>query len=94
MQEFTSPETEWRFNSPAAPHMGGSWERLIQTVKRNLEQIVGSRRPNDEELRNALIEVESILNARPLTHVPVDAESAPALTPNHFILGTSNGKNH
>ncbi|XP_039451578.1 uncharacterized protein LOC120430530 [Culex pipiens pallens] len=91
MQEFTTVETEWRFIPPAAPHMGGSWERLIQTVKRNLEEIVGNRRPNEEELRNALIEVEGVLNARPLTHVPVDAESAPALTPNHFLLGSSNG---
>lgn len=91
MQEFTSPQTSWCFNPPASPHMGGSWERLIQSVKKNLGEIVGSRRPSDEELRNAVIEVEGVLNARPLTDIPVDDESAPALTPNHFLLGSSDG---
>ncbi|XP_053685689.1 uncharacterized protein LOC128735222 [Sabethes cyaneus] len=81
-----------RFNCQhSAPHMGGSWERLVQSVKRNLSEMKLPTRPTDEELRNALIEVEGILNARPLTHVPVEDEAAPALTPNHWLLGSSDG---
>ncbi|XP_055523265.1 uncharacterized protein LOC129717404 [Wyeomyia smithii] len=90
-QEFVSSETSWRFNPPAAPHMGGSWERLIQYVKRTLSELHLSPRPSDEGLRNALIEVEGILNARPLTHVPIEDEASPALTPNHWLLGSSDG---
>ncbi|XP_062701742.1 uncharacterized protein LOC134285262 [Aedes albopictus] len=90
-QEFVSSTTSWSFNPPAAPHMGGSWERLVQSVKRTLSELKPSPRPNDEELRNALIEVEGILNARPLTHVPIEDEAAPALTPNHWLLGSSDG---
>lgn len=90
-QEFTASNTSWHFNPPAAPHMGGSWERLVQSVKRTLSELKLSPRPTDEELRNALIEVEGILNARPLTHVPVEDEAAPALTPNHWLLGSSDG---
>ncbi|XP_062711167.1 uncharacterized protein LOC109417082 [Aedes albopictus] len=82
---------EVTFNPPASPHMGGSWERLIQSVKRNLIEVLHARRPSDEELRNALTEIEGVLNARPLTHVPIDDEAAPALTPNHFLLGSSDG---
>ncbi|XP_055590061.1 uncharacterized protein LOC129742214 [Uranotaenia lowii] len=90
-QEFITTETSWKFNVPGSPHMGGSWERLVQSVKRVLAEMKVARRPTDEELRNALTEIEGILNSRPLTHVAVDHESEPALTPNHFLLGTSNG---
>ncbi|XP_055633341.1 uncharacterized protein LOC129773720 [Toxorhynchites rutilus septentrionalis] len=90
-KEFTTASTSWRFNPPATPHMGGSWERLVQSVKRNLTEILRSRRPTDEELRSALTLIEGVLNSRPLTEVPVDNESEPALTPNHFLLGSSDG---
>ncbi|XP_062542409.1 uncharacterized protein LOC134210371 [Armigeres subalbatus] len=90
-REFVTPDTEWQFNPPAAPHMGGSWERLIRTIKTNLMAIQPVHKPTDKVLRNLLIEVEGIINSRPLTHVPLDNDSEPALTPNHFILGSSDG---
>ncbi|XP_065094846.1 uncharacterized protein LOC135715533 [Ochlerotatus camptorhynchus] len=88
MKEFTSSGIEWVFNPPLSPHMGGSWERLIRTVKKNLMVVCSSKRPSDEVLRNLLTEVENTVNSRPLTHVPIDEDSAPALTPNHFLLGS------
>ncbi|XP_065094740.1 uncharacterized protein LOC135715349 [Ochlerotatus camptorhynchus] len=91
MKEFTSSGIEWVFNPPLSPHMGGSWERLIRTVKNNLMVVCSSKRPSDEVLRNLLIEVQNTVNSLPLTHVPIDEDSAPALTPNHFLLGSSNG---
>ncbi|XP_058828066.1 uncharacterized protein LOC131687975 [Topomyia yanbarensis] len=91
VQEIVSPNTEWCFIPPASPHMGGSWERLIQSVKRNLEQIRPRCYLSDEVLRNQLIEIEGTINSRPLTHVPADDPDAPVLTPNHFILGSSSG---
>lgn len=91
MKEFTTAETEWVFNPPLAPHMGGSWERLIRSVKRNLLAVCSTKVLSDEVLRNLLIEIENVVNSRPLTHVPVDEDSGPALTPNHFLVGSSNG---
>ncbi|XP_062703670.1 uncharacterized protein LOC115259000 [Aedes albopictus] len=91
MKEFITVDTAWSFNPPLAPHMGGSWERLIGSVKRNVQTINPPRNPTDEVLRNLLTEIENIINSRPLTHVPVDDDCAPALTPNHFLLGSSNG---
>ncbi|XP_062549933.1 uncharacterized protein LOC134214627 [Armigeres subalbatus] len=90
-KEFTTPTMSWHFNPPASPHMGGCWERLIQSVKRNLTEVLKTKRPSDEELRSTLIQIESTLNSRPLTEVPVDQESEVALTPNHFLLGSSDG---
>ncbi|XP_062538374.1 uncharacterized protein LOC134206663 [Armigeres subalbatus] len=91
IREITSQHTEWTFLPPASPHMGGAWERLVQTVKVNLQRMLPTRRPTDEVLRNTLAEVENLINSRPLTHVPVDDPEAPVLTPNHFILGSSSG---
>lgn len=88
--EFTNSNIEWTFNPPSAPHMGGSWERLVQSVKKVLVQIKPSRTPSDELLRSLLIEVEAVVNARPLTYIPTDHDEE-ALTPNHFLFGSSNG---
>ncbi|XP_058838795.1 uncharacterized protein LOC131694256 [Topomyia yanbarensis] len=88
---FTTGSTRWNFNPPASPHMGGSWERLIQSVKKGLMQIKPQRLPTDEIFRNMLMEIEMVVNSRPLTYVAADNESLSALTPNHFLLGTSNG---
>lgn len=85
-------EIEWRFNPPAAPHMGGSWERLVGSVKRILVQTMPSRNPTDELLHAYLIEAEHTVNSRPLTFVSLETTDDEALTPNHFLLGSSNGR--
>ncbi|XP_053686496.1 uncharacterized protein LOC128736038 [Sabethes cyaneus] len=90
-KEFNSPHTQWVFNPPLSPHMGGAWERLIRTVKKNLTILQSSRLPTDEVLQNALAEVENIVNSRPLTEIPIEDDSSPVLTPNDFLLGSSNG---
>ncbi|XP_062713668.1 uncharacterized protein LOC134290526 [Aedes albopictus] len=91
MNEFIDADTRWEFLPPASPHMGGSWERLIGCVKKNLMAVLQTKKLTDEVFRNLLTEIENTVNSRPLTHVPLDDDSAPALTPNHFLLGSSNG---
>src|SRR5262249_7170265 len=84
----------WYFNPPRSPHFGGSWERLIRIVKSNLMNIMSvmpERHPDDELLHSVMTEVMNILNSRPLTYLPIESEEEEALTPNHFILGSSNG---
>ncbi|XP_058840799.1 uncharacterized protein LOC131696266 [Topomyia yanbarensis] len=87
--EFTTPHTKWSFIPPLSPHMGGAWERLIRTVKQNLSKLLPNRLPTDESLRSTLIEVECIVNSRPLTDIPLDDDQSPVLTPNHFIFGST-----
>ncbi|XP_055615231.1 uncharacterized protein LOC129761531 [Toxorhynchites rutilus septentrionalis] len=91
IESFVSAQTKWSFNPPAAPHFGGCWERLIQSVKKTLTQVKPNRTPTDEMLRNMLVEVEAIINARPLTEIPLEHEEASPLTPNHILIGSSNG---
>lgn len=89
--KFTTSSTTWHFNPPAAPHMGGSWERLVQSVKKVLHQIMPNFVFKDETLYNGLLECERIINSRPLTYVDLESTTNEALTPNHFLLGSSNG---
>jgi len=79
----------WRFNPPRAPHMGGVWERLIRSVKTALTVTLKEKAPKQETLLTLLAEAENIVNSRPLTHVSIDPSDPEALTPNHFILGSS-----
>ncbi|XP_055585244.1 uncharacterized protein LOC129738083 [Uranotaenia lowii] len=91
IEEFTTTDTQWIFNPPASPHMGGAWERLIRSVKANLAKLKPTHCPTEEVLENMLVEIENVINSRPLTDVPIDDDNSPVLTPNHFILGSSNG---
>ncbi|XP_065094804.1 uncharacterized protein LOC135715461 [Ochlerotatus camptorhynchus] len=88
---FTNVDTQWKLNPPYAPHMGGIWERLVRSVKTGLAYMELSKNPNEETLVTALAEVESMVNSRPLTYLPIDSEECAALTPNHFLLLSSSG---
>ncbi|TWW67283.1 hypothetical protein D4764_02G0003240 [Takifugu flavidus] len=54
------------FNPPASPHFGGIWERKISSVKRALQVVIGAQAVPEDVLLTVLIEVEGILNAKPL----------------------------
>ncbi|XP_070075707.1 uncharacterized protein [Drosophila takahashii] len=82
---------EWKFNPPAAPHMGGAWERMVRSIKTVLYKISPHQKFSDESLRTAMLEIELTVNSRPLTFVSLDHDDQEALTPNHFLLGSSNG---
>ncbi|XP_055626306.1 uncharacterized protein LOC129768584 [Toxorhynchites rutilus septentrionalis] len=88
---YTNTNTKWIFNPPSAPHFGGIWERLVKSVKQALGCMLNSRNPDDETLLTALAEAESVINSRPLTYLPLDSAEQEALTPNHFILLSSDG---
>ena len=79
----------WHFNPPAASHQGGSWERIVRSVKRTLLAVAGGvSSMSDETFTTYLTEVERILNNRPITKVAADSRDAEALTPNALLKGS------
>ena len=73
-------DTTWKFNPPYGPHFGGVWERLIQSAKRTLLLILGSRRLSFDTLLTIMGETESILNSRLLTNVAEQPNNEEPLT--------------
>ncbi|KXJ62486.1 hypothetical protein RP20_CCG007087 [Aedes albopictus] len=71
--------------------MGGAWERLVQSVKTAMGTAYSDSKLDEEGLQTLLIEAEGLVNSRPLTYLPLDSEESEALTPNHFLLGSSTG---
>ena len=66
----------WKHNPPYSSNFGGAWERLIRSARTILGGLIKSHGHylNDESFRTLLVEVEAIINSRPLT---VDAMSDP-----------------
>ncbi|XP_044171905.1 uncharacterized protein LOC122956303 [Acropora millepora] len=60
---------EWKFNVALAPWWGGFFERLVRSTKRCLKKTLGTTRVSYEELLSVVVEIEGILNSRPLIYV-------------------------
>ncbi|XP_053698718.1 uncharacterized protein LOC128745664 [Sabethes cyaneus] len=88
---FTSASTKWNFIPPGAPHMGGGWERLVHSVKAAMGDAYAEGKLDDEGLQTLVVEAEYMVNSRPLTYLPLESEEAEALTPNHFLMLSTNG---
>jgi len=58
---------EWIFITPFAPWRGGQYERLIGVVKHHLKRVIRKKTLTIEEMWTLLIEVEKIVNERPIT---------------------------
>lgn len=86
MHEFMrQKEICWKFNPPAASHMGGVWERQIRTIRKILSTQMNQQQLTDEALQTLLRIVEDIINGRPLTAVSDDPNDFEPLTPNHLL---------
>ena len=77
---------DWKFILQASPWWGGFWERLVQSVKRCLRKTLGKSKLNYEELYTVIVEIESVLNSRPLCYI-YDDEIDDVITPSHLMHG-------
>ena len=84
-QHLRQEGIQWTFNPPGASHMGGAWERMIRLVRQIFVSLLSGKRLDDDGLHTLLLEVESIINSRPLTNCSGDPEDPLPFTPNHLL---------
>ena len=77
---------KWTFNLEKAPWWGGIFERLIKSTKRCLRKMIGQAKFSYDEMHTAIVEIEAIINSRPLSYVSSD-DTEEALTPSHLLVG-------
>nr|XP_012234877.1 PREDICTED: uncharacterized protein LOC105679424 [Linepithema humile] len=86
--ENTSGERiNWHFIPPRAPHMGGLWEAAVKAAKFHIKRIIGEASLRYDEFLTLLVQIEAILNSRPLTPLSADPNDLSVLTAAHFLIG-------
>ncbi len=84
----TAQNIKWTHTPARSPHFGGLWEAAIKSMKLLLAKVVGSHNLFIGELYSVTVDIEAVLNSRPLT--PLDStqdDGIEVLTPGHFLVG-------
>ena len=90
VERFLSKQgVSWSFIPPRAPHFGGLWEAAVKSFKHHMLRIVGDTLLTLEQFHTYVVEIEAILNSRPLSPLSSDPNDYRPLTPGHFLIGES-----
>ena len=86
-EQLTEYQIVLKYNPPKTPHFGGAWEREVRSIKCGLQVAMGSQSVSEDVLYTALVEVEGILNSKPLGYMSADVADLDPITPNILLMG-------
>ena len=81
--ELGTQGIKWLFTPAYAPHFGAVYERLVGVLKKELVKLIGQSQLSFHELHTQLVEIEGIINSRPLTQVG----NLEVITPMNILTG-------
>ncbi|GFS70012.1 integrase catalytic domain-containing protein [Trichonephila clavipes] len=84
---FASEAIQWKFIPPRSPNFGGLWEAGVKSFKHYLYRTLVNSKITFEEFETIIIQIEGILNSRPLVPLSDNINEYEVLTPGHFIIG-------
>lgn len=77
----------FKFSPAYSPHFNGLAEGSVKSFKHHLKRVLAHANLTYEEMNTVLVQIESILNSRPLTPLSSDPRDLVPLTPAHFLIG-------
>ncbi|GFX43710.1 integrase catalytic domain-containing protein [Trichonephila clavipes] len=89
MNFLSKEQIKWNFNTPSAPHFGGLWEAGVKSLKYHLKRVIGNSILSHGEFLTLAVQIEAVLNSRPICPLSNDPNDVETLTPAHFLVGSS-----
>ncbi|XP_055632434.1 uncharacterized protein LOC129772927 [Toxorhynchites rutilus septentrionalis] len=87
--ELSQLGISWHMIPPRAPNFGGLWEAAVRSAKICLKKEIGNNQLSHENFCTLLVQISATLNSRPLAPLSDDPNDFEALTPAHFLIGSS-----
>lgn len=84
-----SEGVNWHFIPANSPHFRGLWEAAVKSLKHHLRKIIGNAILSFNELYTLLLQIEAILNSRPLTSLSSDPNDLEFVSLGHFLIGST-----
>ncbi|XP_018368526.1 PREDICTED: uncharacterized protein LOC108764680 [Trachymyrmex cornetzi] len=89
MDYAASEGIKWNFIPARAPHFGGLWESSVKSFKAHFYKTASDACLTFEEVSTLVVQIEGILNSRPLTAISEDPNDLGFLSPGHFLIGAA-----